>query len=888
LRKVNFKFKIFTYFAIAAILPSVLLWYFIYDKIDQKLMEDYKKSSYDYVLNYINEIDNFFQKQEDILESVAQAYIYMDKSPESVSGFLKNQTALSSDFLNLYVIKPDGELISSNGEIIKDEGYTRLKAYTAASLEGQTIWLEPYIDEISGFEAIGIATPVTDAAGKMDGVIIANLSYDFFERTIKRIEYLSDSEIFLIDSSGNIKFSGSDKYSKFKNIRDEGFILQSASNAILYMSQGKYDIEYEGDTWLCTFLTPSVDYLKIIAITDARDFLKNVSSINGDIYSSITVFGIIMLLLVGLLSFILSNSISQPLLLLRDGVKELALGNLEHTITIDSNDEISEVADTFNQMSYNLKKSYQDLFSRTEELYEKNENLQEMNTELEASYEQLGATMEQLNESEEKYRKLVNNISDGVIVLNSNSEVVYVNSTVRNILAQSEAQLIGKNIRDILRGELNEATLEACYNNDYHEFQLKIANFGKKVLYFEGSTRRLVEDESVVGIQAIVRDITQRKTMEDQLRAKYNELQALNNVSAAATGTLNLEEQLDIVVSQLIKTTDTLCTVIALFDEKNPGDLVVRAAKGIRLDDKSYVNVDATKENTASIAQGRKPFIIEVDNEEKLPNEYFRLLYREEGARFVLFTPLIAHDRLIGIMSNHMRNRPAEELVNLISSIGSSVALSIDNARAYKHVKNSYLKTVQSLVSAIEAKDIYTESHSIRVAKYATFIASEMKLGKHTIENIWIAGVLHDIGKIGISDTILHKKDKLTPEEYDLVKQHPVIAYKILSNIGLDESIMYAVRHHHEKHDGKGYPDGISGDEISLMAAIISAADSFDAMTSERSYREPRTIDEGIAELRDCKGTQFNPEIVEVFERAYVTKPEVFYKIYNNEEIRFF
>jgi putative nucleotidyltransferase with HDIG domain len=220
--------------------------------------------------------------------------------------------------------------------------------------------------------------------------------------------------------------------------------------------------------------------------------------------------------------------------------------------------------------------------------------------------------------------------------------------------------------------------------------------------------------------------------------------------------------------------------------------------------------------------------------------------------------------------------------------LANSIAIAIDNAKAYETLKYSYLKTVQSLVSVVEAKDEYTESHSVRVAKYASFIASEMNYTKDFVEDIWVAGVLHDIGKIGISDSILNKVALLTEEEYDVIKQHPEIAYRIVSGIGLGENILKAIKYHHERFDGEGYPDGIKGEEIPIMAAIISVADAFDAITSNRPYRKLRSMREGINEIVANRGTQFNPNVVHTLERMFLIKQEIFKKIYNDEEIQFF
>ena len=216
----------------------------------------------------------------------------------------------------------------------------------------------------------------------------------------------------------------------------------------------------------------------------------------------------------------------------------------------------------------------------------------------------------------------------------------------------------------------------------------------------------------------------------------------------------------------------------------------------------------------------------------------------------------------------------------------NSIAISADNAKAYETLKKSYLNTVKSLVSVVEAKDEYTKT-IYRVAKYASFLL-RIKVSKNFVEDIWVAGVLHDIGKIGISDSILNKTGTLTKEEYDIIKQHPDIAYKIASKIGLGENILKAIKHHHERCDGRGYPDMIKGDEIPIMASIISVADAFDAITSNRPYRKSRSMKQGIDEIVLHRGTQFNLIVVDTMEKAFRTKQDILKKIYNNEEIEFF
>jgi len=884
--KMNLKLRIFIYFAIAAVLPSLLFWMFIYTKLDSKLEADYRNLSYIRIQSYIKEIDQFFEKQANIVNSVAKAYPYIDSSNQGISEFLHKQANINEHFLNLYIIKTDGVLVTNTGKAMRYKDYRLLPLYKMAATKQQLVWQEPYEDEISRLPAIGLAVPVYNKAGDMEGVLVANLTMDLINNVISGSELLADSELILTNNVGDINFSTLESNYKVANIAQDDFILGKVASDIENHVAGTHDIKYNGITWLCTFSTMHTTDWKIVVLYNANMIVEHVGIINKDIYRSITIFGTSVLLLVLFLSIYLSNSISRPLLKLRDGVKELSIGNLDHNITLKGMEEIKVVADTFNQMSYNLKKSYKDLFNRTEELYEKNEYLQEMNAELEASYEQLGATMEQLNESEEKYRKLVSNISDMVVVLNTDREIVYVNSSVENIIGYPESRLIGKKLTELIKDDFNDDTLIDSYNKDYNEFRLRMTKPDGSLLYLEGSTRRVIELGRVVGVQAIARDITQRKLMEDELRVRYGELQAINKVTSAVTGTLNLDEMLDIVVDQVLSASQGLCCIVGLLDDTD--DFILKSVKGIKLADKSLVNVDATKHETIRLIGNQKSYIMEHNTEEELPSEYFKILYREEGYRFTLFNPIIAHDKPIGLISTILKNKPSEELIELITSMGNSIGLSIDNAKAYENVKASYLKTVQSLVSAIEAKDMYTESHSVRVAKYAAFIAAEMQLDKAFLEDIWVAGVLHDIGKIGISDSILNKQDKLTDEEYQLVKQHPDIAYKILSNIGLEQRIMEAVRHHHERFDGKGYPDGLQGEAINLMAAIISVADAFDAITSERSYKKPKSLEEGMEELYLWKGKQFDPMVVNVFGEAFSSKKDILQQIYEDKEVKFF
>jgi len=225
-----------------------------------------------------------------------------------------------------------------------------------------------------------------------------------------------------------------------------------------------------------------------------------------------------------------------------------------------------------------------------------------------------------------------------------------------------------------------------------------------------------------------------------------------------------------------------------------------------------------------------------------------------------------------------------EELTFTIKRAVDFQRLSLENKRLMEHISQenitlekrlsertedlraSYLNTVKALVQALEARDYYTYCHSENVTKYAVMIAQEMGLSNEEINDIKEACELHDLGKISIQDRILNKPGKLSPEEWKEVKLHPSKSAEILEPLKFLNGITALVRQHHERYDGKGYPNGLKQEEIKIGARIMALADAFDAMTSQRPYRKrPLSKEEAVLEIKKNAGTQFDPRVVEAF-----------------------
>ena len=186
-------------------------------------------------------------------------------------------------------------------------------------------------------------------------------------------------------------------------------------------------------------------------------------------------------------------------------------------------------------------------------------------------------------------------------------------------------------------------------------------------------------------------------------------------------------------------------------------------------------------------------------------------------------------------------------------------------AESNEKLEQAYLDMIQTLRYTVEAKDSYTRGHSDRVSEYSVLIGEKLGLSEEELKTLKIGGLFHDIGKIGIPDKILLKTEKLTDDEYSEIKNHPSIGAHILGASSIFNNIIPIVKHHHERFDGRGYPSGLKGEDIPYMARIAALADTFDAMTSRRSYRNALELDVVLAEIERCKGTQFDPELADVF-----------------------
>jgi putative nucleotidyltransferase with HDIG domain len=253
------------------------------------------------------------------------------------------------------------------------------------------------------------------------------------------------------------------------------------------------------------------------------------------------------------------------------------------------------------------------------------------------------------------------------------------------------------------------------------------------------------------------------------------------------------------------------------------------------------------------------PYIIHGDPD-------FDYLLQEQSFPYsIMAAPMYNKDQPIGVvllLRQDSQEMYTPEALQLLTVFASQTASAIENARLYGQMREMNNEIIRSFAQAVEAKDIYTRGHSDQVAYYATKLGRKLKLSKLELDHLYLAGIVHDIGKIGVPDHILNKPSHLTDDEYAIMKKHPEVGINILNQVGSLQDILPIIYHHHERIDGTGYPDGLSGEQIPFLAKVISVVDAFEAMSSDRAYRKALPVAKVKDILADGAGQQWEKDLV--------------------------
>lgn len=381
----------------------------------------------------------------------------------------------------------------------------------------------------------------------------------------------------------------------------------------------------------------------------------------------------------------------------------------------------------------------------------------------------------------------------------------------------------------------------------------------------QGAYDYIMKPFKVDEILQVVKRALDKQRLEQE-NVKLKEVMSLYKMSEAMTSSLSLDNILHIILETVRGSLDADVASLILEEERDFTDrpqlyLTHTLADFDTLED-PFGEVDYEvllswlKENPYLLVSSPKA------------RRFFSRLPARRGLASFLATPLKIRNQVVGSVNaySYKRNfRYTEGHAKLMIILASRAAQAIENARLFENLQRTFRETIQGLVSTLEAKDKYTSGHSHRVTQFAVMIARAAGLSAWETERVEWAGLLHDIGKIGIRLEALNKPQKITRQEHEMFKDHTIMGKQILESIHFLRDIIPLVYYHHEWYNGSGYPEGIKGEEIPLGARILAVADAYDAMISDRPYRKAMSQKDAVAELLRFAGTQFDPKIVEIF-----------------------
>jgi HD-GYP domain-containing protein (c-di-GMP phosphodiesterase class II) len=352
-------------------------------------------------------------------------------------------------------------------------------------------------------------------------------------------------------------------------------------------------------------------------------------------------------------------------------------------------------------------------------------------------------------------------------------------------------------------------------------------------------------------------------------RERANQFRLLREIGTVINSTLKENEIMKRTIESITKLLHSESGSLLILDEKT-NELYFDVAHGEKGEEVKRIRLKLGEGIAGWVAKEGKPLVV---NDVQSDKRHYRKA--DEASRYVtrniLCVPVKIKGKVIGVIEavNKIDGLFTKGDLSILTYLADQVAIAIDNAKLYEELKRTFLDTSEALAEAIEQRDPYTGGHTRRVLNYSVAVAKEMNLPEEEIENLKLAAILHDIGKIGVEDRILRKQGPLDQEEFENMKKHPEIGAEIIKHISSLKGVIPGILYHQERYDGKGYPTGAKNGEIPLAARIIAVCDTFDAMTTDRPYRKGLGVQAALDELKKFAGIQFDPDVVNGFYEAY-------------------
>ena len=481
-----------------------------------------------------------------------------------------------------------------------------------------------------------------------------------------------------------------------------------------------------------------------------------------------------------------------------------------------------------------------------------------------------------IRESEQRYRDLFNRVPVGLYRTSASGEVLDANPALVELMGYPDLETllqdhissayVNPKDRDIwLERILKEGTVR--------DFEVRYRRFDGEVIWVRESARAVRNDQGeLLYFEGSLEDITQTKQAMQEIQRRVERLRALHTIDQAISSSLDLRVTLQVLLEQVCSQLGMDAADVLLLDPLTH-ELEFIAGRGFRTPALQSTRLRLGEGYAGQAAVEKK--ILQVFDLSQDPGDLARSRYLDqEGFIYYCGVPLLAKATIKGVMEIFHRQafEPDDEWLEFLQAVALQAAIAIDNALLFTELQDSHFELIQAYDATLEGwsraldlRDHDTEGHTQRVARMTVELARKMGIPEDEIAHIRRGAILHDIGKMGIPDAILHKPGALDDEEWEIMRQHPVYAYEMLSPIPYLRRSLDIPYCHHEKWDGTGYPRGLKGEEIPLAARIFAVVDVWDALRSDRPYRPAWDPQKARAYIQEQAGRHFDPAVVEAF-----------------------
>lgn len=835
--RIIFRTKILILMITTILIPSVLLSIFImgqsrifYDEnINPELESGFE--------NDLKRIESFFSDSKAELE-LYSSMIEINTEDIYIFTILDNFLLNNPTFINAYFTNEAGDDYLDHHRLPEVDGRERVW-YQVAKQEGFSI-SEPYIDILTEKWVVSLSIP-TYKEGQFYGVMGVDFLISDIVNSMVAESTIAQSRIILMNEKQEIVY-----YDDSMDSIDE------ARELLNNIPEGHFVKQYELDKL----------HQDLYIIYTSETYNGEIKKISYDMAVILVFIGVITIIM----AFSSASKITIPLNEFKDAIHHVSetheVYSSGHNL-IEWNEEFVTLFSKFNMLVRRFEEDKLALQNKFNVLSEKNQELLEKNMELEDLFKSQKLLDRRIRKSQEDYHSILNNINGMVWVLDHEGNIIFMNSRLKEYLGYDDDYLIEMSISDLIYNHYSNHLdfFSMIKSRDFKKIELNIKDAKGETILVESSTSRVFDKNNLLYIYGICRDIRETKALHKNFSVKLQEQNLIMDLTETASMNMSLHQVMESIFNKLNIIFGWSAATIRFLNEDNNFELVSKTLVG----EEYVIDAGIPYENTTLGYTVDYDDILYVRSPDELPVQedvYIRML--DHGYALV-FIPVGTNDIGRGVITVTVEREALSEKYDTLRAFTNTIIIVVERALIYEKLKKDYIRMIKVLAEAGDDKDSTSVGHSNRVAYIARRIGEQLYLDDDEIIDLEVCGLLHDIGKIGISDEYLSYEAQQTLLGQEKIKEHPVIGKRMLKDIGLSENILDGIEFHHVNYDLTGYPTVVHMEVIPLFARILRVADQFDVLKTSDMFETSRDI---WFEMAMSSGILYCPQIMKILKEV--------------------